>query len=97
MWLAAHCEHKLTKANVIAHSILDSVTAVKDSKTVMALRISGHLLLGVAKLYLSKSVFLGEEVTEALAQLTQGVESVEVVPSSGVATVRVKKSAAAPC
>ena len=94
MWLAAHCEHKLTKANVIAHSILDSVTAVKDSKTVMALRISGHLLLGVAKLYLSKAVFLGEEVTEALQQLAQGAETVEVLANSSVSTVKVKKAAA---
>jgi len=94
VWLAAHCEHKLTKANVIAHSILDSVTAVKDSKTVMALRISGHLLLGVAKLYLSKAVFLGEEVSEALQQLAQGAETVEVLANSSVTTVKVKKAAA---
>lgn len=94
MWLAAHCEHKLTKANVIAHSILDSVSAVKDSKTVMALRISGHLLLGVAKLYLSKAVFLGEEVAEALQQLAQGGEAVEVMTGSAVSTVKVKKAAA---
>lgn len=94
VWLAAHCEHKLTKANVIAHSILDSVSAVKDSKTVMALRISGHLLLGVAKLYLSKAVFLGEEVAEALQQLAQGGEAVEVMTNSAVTTVKVKKAAA---
>lgn len=60
----------------------------------MALRISGHLLLGVAKLYLSKAVFLGEEVTEALQQLAQGGEAVEVLSNSAVSTVKVKKVAA---
>lgn len=51
VWLAAHWEKKLSKSHIFTHNIKDSVDVIKQPGGVLSLRISGHLLLGVIKLY----------------------------------------------
>jgi hypothetical protein len=51
IWLAAHWDKKLTKAHVFETNIEDSVKDILKPKVKMALRTSGHLLLGVVRIY----------------------------------------------
>lgn len=46
IWLAAHWDKKLTKAHVFETNIESSVEGILQPKVKMALRTSGHLLLG---------------------------------------------------
>jgi len=45
IWLASHWEHKLTKAQVFATSVEESVNAIMAPKVALSLRVSGHLLV----------------------------------------------------
>ena len=54
IWLAAHWDKKLTKAHVFETNIEKSVEGILQPKVKMALRTSGHLLLGVVRIYFAK-------------------------------------------
>ena len=46
IWLAAHWDKKLTKAHVFETDLESSVQSIIQPKVKMALRTTGHLLLG---------------------------------------------------
>ncbi|KAG8037105.1 hypothetical protein G9C98_004427 [Cotesia typhae] len=58
IWLAAHWDKKLTKAHVFETNIEKSVDGILQPKVKMALRTSGHLLLGVVRIYSRKAKYL---------------------------------------
>lgn len=70
IWLAAHWDRRLTKAQIvqtdIEHSVRDMVSGTLPP---MALRLSGQLLLGVSKIYSRKARYLLEDCTDALTRL----------------------------
>uniref|UniRef100_A0A1I8I846 Rad21_Rec8_N domain-containing protein n=1 Tax=Macrostomum lignano TaxID=282301 RepID=A0A1I8I846_9PLAT len=69
IWLAAHWDKKLTKAHVFETNISSSVEAILEPKVKMALRTSGHLLLGVVKIYNRKAKYLLADCNEAYVKI----------------------------
>ena len=69
IWLAAHFEKKLTKAQVFETNIEESCDAIMSPIAPMALRLSGQLLLGVARIYGKKVEFLFVDCNDALSKI----------------------------
>ncbi|XP_064652431.1 double-strand-break repair protein rad21 homolog isoform X2 [Lineus longissimus] len=69
IWLAAHWDKKLTKAHVFETNISSSVDAILEPKVKMALRTSGHLLLGVVRIYSRKAKYLLADCNEAFVKI----------------------------
>ncbi|KAJ1521100.1 hypothetical protein ONE63_002802 [Megalurothrips usitatus] len=69
IWLAAHWDKKLTKAHVFETNIETSVDGILKPKVKMALRTSGHLLLGVVRIYSRKAKYLLADCNEAFVKI----------------------------
>ncbi|ORY02510.1 hypothetical protein K493DRAFT_334604 [Basidiobolus meristosporus CBS 931.73] len=70
VWLAAHWERKLSKAQFLQANIQSSVGAiVGGDQPPLALRLSGQLLLGVVRIYSRKARYLLEDCNEALVKI----------------------------
>jgi len=69
IWLAAHWDKKLTKAHVFETNIESSVDGILQPKVKMALRTSGHLLLGVVRIYSRKAKYLLSDCNEAFVKI----------------------------
>ncbi|XP_064597082.1 double-strand-break repair protein rad21 homolog isoform X2 [Liolophura sinensis] len=69
IWLAAHWDKKLTKAHVFETNIDSSVDAILQPKVKLALRTSGHLLLGVVRIYSRKAKYLLADCNEAFVKI----------------------------
>jgi cohesin complex subunit SCC1 len=65
IWLAAHWEKKLTKNQITETNISTSVKDIAEPVVPIALRTSGHLLLGVVKIYSRKVRYVLQECKEA--------------------------------
>ena len=69
IWLAAHWDKKLTKAHVFETNIEQSVDGIMQPKVKLALRTSGHLLLGVVRIYSRKAKYLLADCNEAFVKI----------------------------
>ncbi|XP_071882439.1 double-strand-break repair protein rad21-like protein 1 isoform X2 [Anas platyrhynchos] len=69
IWLAAHWEKKLTKAHIFECNLETTVENIISPKFTIALRTSGHLLLGVVRIYHRKAKYLLADCTEALTKM----------------------------
>ncbi|XP_014672897.1 PREDICTED: double-strand-break repair protein rad21 homolog isoform X2 [Priapulus caudatus] len=69
VWLAAHWDKKLTKAHVFETNLEQSVDNIIQPKVKMALRTSGHLLLGVVRIYSRKAKYLLADCNEAFVKI----------------------------
>ncbi|KAJ3899715.1 Rec8 like protein-domain-containing protein [Lentinula edodes] len=70
VWLAAHMERKLSKTQTLQTDIEESVEAIIHQEIeVMALRLSGQLLLGVVRIYSRKAKYLLEDCNEAMSKI----------------------------
>uniref|UniRef100_A0A8B9UZT3 RAD21 cohesin complex component like 1 n=1 Tax=Anas zonorhyncha TaxID=75864 RepID=A0A8B9UZT3_9AVES len=69
IWLAAHWEKKLTKAHIFECNLETTVENIISPKFIIALRTSGHLLLGVVRIYHRKAKYLLADCTEALTKM----------------------------
>ncbi|KAI0072661.1 hypothetical protein K474DRAFT_1628650 [Panus rudis PR-1116 ss-1] len=70
VWLAAHMERKLSKTQTLQTNIEQSVDAIMGQEVeVMALRLSGQLLLGVVRIYSRKAKYLLDDCNEALLKI----------------------------
>lgn len=70
VWLAAHAERRLTKAQLIQTDIEETVASIIGQDVMpMALRLSGQLLLGVTRIYSRKAKFLLDDCSDALMKL----------------------------
>lgn len=66
IWLAAHLDKKLTKQQIFSTDITDSVDNILNPAQPLALRVSGHLMLGVVRIYSRKVKYLMSDCTEAM-------------------------------
>ena len=66
IWLAAHFDKKLTKAQIFTTDISESVDSVLNPAAPLALRVSGHLMLGIVRIYSRKVKYLMADCTEAM-------------------------------
>ncbi|KAG9233788.1 putative cohesin subunit rad21 [Amylocarpus encephaloides] len=71
VWLAANIERKLTKNNILQASVKDSVDVMMnpDNTAPRALRLNGHLLLGIVRIYSRKARYLLDDCNEALMKI----------------------------
>ncbi|KAM0793026.1 hypothetical protein ACM66B_000517 [Microbotryomycetes sp. NB124-2] len=70
VWMASHLSSKISKTNLLSHSIPSSVSSILgESLLPMALRLSGQLLLGVARIYSRKAKYLLDDCSETLSKV----------------------------
>lgn len=69
VWLAAHWDKKLTKAQIYEADVKSSVDSIKSPQVKMALRTSGHLLLGVVRIYSRKAKYLLSDCSDAFVKI----------------------------
>ncbi|PWA79474.1 rad21/Rec8-like family protein [Artemisia annua] len=58
VWCAAHLQNRLKKSNYITINIPNTVEQIMNPQVPIALRMSGHLLLGVVRIYSKKVEYL---------------------------------------
>ncbi|XP_076022357.1 double-strand-break repair protein rad21-like protein 1 [Genypterus blacodes] len=69
VWLAAHWDRKLTKAHVFECNLETTVEDIISPKMKIGLRTSGHLLLGVVRIYFRKAKYLLVDCSDALVKI----------------------------
>ncbi|KAJ7332185.1 hypothetical protein JRQ81_014365, partial [Phrynocephalus forsythii] len=69
IWLAAHWDKKLTKAHIFECNLETTIEKMLSPKFTIALRTSGHLLLGVVRIYHRKAKYLLADCNEALLKM----------------------------
>ncbi|XP_059836990.1 double-strand-break repair protein rad21 homolog [Hypanus sabinus] len=69
IWLAAHWDKKLTKAHVFECNLEATIESIISPKIKIALRTSGHLLLGVVRIYNRKAKYLLADCNEAFTKI----------------------------
>lgn len=86
VWLAAHWDKKLTKAQVFETNVESTVDSIISPQVKMALRTSGHLLLGVVRIYSRKQKYLIHDLGEACAKIKMAFRPgvVDLPPESRV-------------
>ena len=86
IWLAAHMEKKVPKLQIIQTNIPESVENIENPTVPMALRVSGHLLLGVVRIFSRKVTYLLTDCSEALVKIKDAFRvsgGVELAPGAG--------------
>ena len=69
IWLAAHWDKKLTKSVVFETDLETACESVVNPSVKLALRTSGHLLLGVVRIYNRKARYLLADCNEAFMKI----------------------------
>ena len=69
IWLAAHWDKKLTKNVVVETDLENACDSVVNPSVKLALRTSGHLLLGVVRIYNRKTRYLLADCNEAFMKI----------------------------
>ncbi|XP_073436893.1 double-strand-break repair protein rad21-like protein 1 isoform X3 [Dendrobates tinctorius] len=69
IWIAAHWEKKLTKAHIFECNLETAIQSIMAPKVIIALRTSGHLLLGVVRIYHRKAKYLLADCNEAFLNM----------------------------
>ncbi|XP_071964786.1 double-strand-break repair protein rad21 homolog [Antedon mediterranea] len=69
IWLAAHWDKKLSKAHVFETDVEDCCDSIIHPKVKMALRTTGHLLLGVVRIHSRKAKYLLADCNEAFVKI----------------------------
>ena len=85
IWLAAHMEKKVPKLQIMQTNIPESVENIENPAVPMALRVSGHLLLGVVRIFSRKVTYLLSDCSEALVKIKDAFRApggVELAPGA---------------
>jgi len=70
IWLAAHWgDKKLGRAQIFSTNIPTSVESIVHPTVPLALRVSGHLLLGVVRIYSRQVKYLMQDCQEAMVKI----------------------------
>ncbi|KAJ1355070.1 Double-strand-break repair protein rad21 A, partial [Parelaphostrongylus tenuis] len=78
IWLAAHWEKKLSKAQIYETNVQDAVNEILKPKVKMALRTTGHLLLGIVRIYSRKTKYLLADCNEAFLKIKMAFRSGQI-------------------
>lgn len=65
VWLAAHWDKKITKAQILETNIVESVDSILQPRIKLSLRTSSHLLLGIVRIYARKALYLLQDCQDA--------------------------------
>jgi len=71
VWLAAHLTSKLSKSQIFDTNIEGTVQSIAQPEFPLALRVSGHLLLGVVRIYDRQLMYLFADCNYARASLSR--------------------------
>jgi len=84
VWLAAHWDRKLSKSQLLQTSIPSSIDVLigHEDKVPVTLRISGQLLLGLARIYSRKAKYLQDDCSDALLRIKVAFRGTAVVDLS---------------
>ncbi|KAG7332136.1 hypothetical protein KOW79_003970 [Hemibagrus wyckioides] len=69
IWLAAHWEKKITKAHVFECNLEATIENIISPQIKIGLRTSGHLLLGVVRIYSRKAKYLLADCNDAVVKI----------------------------
>ncbi|TRY96853.1 hypothetical protein DNTS_015416 [Danionella cerebrum] len=69
IWLAAHWEKKITKVHVFECDLETTIQEILSPRIKIGLRTSGHLLLGVVRIYSRKTRYLLTDCSDALVKI----------------------------
>uniref|UniRef100_A0A8C9V758 Rad21/Rec8-like protein N-terminal domain-containing protein n=1 Tax=Scleropages formosus TaxID=113540 RepID=A0A8C9V758_SCLFO len=70
IWLAAHWDKKITKTHVFECNLETTVMDIISPQVIkIGLRTSGHLLLGVVRIYSRKTKYLLADCSEAIVKI----------------------------
>ncbi|XAR62347.1 hypothetical protein NMG60_11017074 [Bertholletia excelsa] len=78
VWCAAHLQHRLKKSHYTSTNISSTVDRIMHPEVPIALRLSGHLLLGVVRIYSKKVDYLHQDCNDFLISIRKAFASVEV-------------------
>ncbi|XXG48659.1 hypothetical protein AAC387_Pa02g3044 [Persea americana] len=78
IWIAAHLHHKLRKSQVVVTNIPSSVDCIMFPEVPIALRLLGHLLLGVVRIYSKKVDYLHHDCNEFLSHIRTVIATIQV-------------------
>eukprot|EP00249_Psilotum_nudum_P024091 c29089_g1_i1 orf=693-3179(+) len=78
IWIAAHLERRLRKNQVTDTNIGASVDLILFPEVPIALRLSGHLLLGVVRIYSRKVNYLFHDCSEAMVKIKRAFQKSSV-------------------
>lgn len=65
VWLAAHWDKKITKAQIMETNVTESVDAILQPKVKLSLRTQSHLLLGICRIHSRKAQYLLQDCQDA--------------------------------
>ncbi|KAM4818377.1 double-strand-break repair protein rad21-like protein 1 isoform 2-T2 [Thomomys bottae] len=74
IWLAAHCQKKLTKIQILECDLETATRQIISSKVKIALRTSGHLLLGAVRILNRKAKYLFTDCKKVFTQMQKLLE-----------------------
>uniref|UniRef100_A0A1I7TWE8 Rad21_Rec8_N domain-containing protein n=1 Tax=Caenorhabditis tropicalis TaxID=1561998 RepID=A0A1I7TWE8_9PELO len=69
VWLAAHWEKKLSKAQIYETNVDEAVNEIMRPSQNLALRTTGHLLLGICRVFSRKTKYLLADCNEAFLKI----------------------------
>lgn len=90
VWLAAHWgDKKLGRKQIFNTDICASVDSIEHPTVPLALRVSGHLLLGVVRIYSRKVKYLMNDCHEAMVKIKMAFQPTSSSTDSSRAVVQV--------
>ncbi|CAM8961093.1 unnamed protein product [Rhodiola kirilowii] len=78
VWMAAHLQHRLKKPHYNSVDINTTVDRIIFPEAPIALRMSGHLLLGVVRIYSKKVDYLYHDCNDAMVKVSKAFTPAEV-------------------
>ncbi|XP_055817808.1 sister chromatid cohesion 1 protein 3-like [Solanum dulcamara] len=78
VWCAAHLQHKLKKPHYTSTNIPSTVERIMTPEVPIALRTSGHLLLGVVRIYSKQVEYFSEDCKTLLMGVIKAFSSTNV-------------------
>lgn len=78
VWCAAHLQHKLKKPHYTSTNIASTVERIMTPEVPIALRTSGHLLLGVVRIYSKQVEYFSEDCKTLLTGVIKAFSSTNV-------------------
>lgn len=78
VWCAAHLQHKLKKSHYTSTDIPSTVDRIIFPEVPIALRMSGHLLLGVVRIYAKKVYYLQRDCDYVQMSLKNAFRHIDV-------------------
>ncbi|XP_038704078.1 sister chromatid cohesion 1 protein 3-like [Tripterygium wilfordii] len=78
VWCAAHVQHRLKKSHYTSTDISSTVDKIMFPEVPIALRMSGHLLFGVVRIYSKKVDYLYQDCNVIVSALRKAFSSIDV-------------------